>query len=207
MLPRLWTPRSWPRSPGPRRTGVNEPDPTITVMALNNPDSAVRSPRAVFSDTTLALRAGPHLPAGVAAPGVGIWSPVTTPPPPAVQRAPGVNANGVSYCSLNGTSMAAPHVTGLISYLLAYAPSLTVEQAKRAVLAFASPDAVSGAVTPALDAFASLMSLPGAARDLVDLSDGSKDGNQRVVINQSGTQTEVVKRRRTPGPCPMVEWI
>jgi alpha-tubulin suppressor-like RCC1 family protein len=88
------------------------------------------------------------------------------------------------YLPLDGTSMAAPHVTGVASYLLALRPEATNEQVIRAILETAEP--VAGAA-PLIDAFAAAMALdailgghPRALHALLDVDDGTLDGNLRV---------------------------
>ncbi|HET7771432.1 MAG TPA: S8 family serine peptidase, partial [Chloroflexota bacterium] len=96
------------------------------------------------------------------------------------------------YERFNGTSMAAPFVTGLIGYLLAFHPTLTIQQIREAVINHARADTtgIGGeAVAPRIDAFASVMSLPGAVRALVDVNDLSKDGNRRTVRGPDNTIT------------------
>ncbi|MCL4369251.1 MAG: hypothetical protein M1337_08850, partial [Actinobacteria bacterium] len=57
-----------------------------------------------------------------------------------------------------------------------------------------SRDDITGAVTetmgihPRLDAFASLLSIPGAANDLVDVNDMTKDGNQRMLLGPGNVE-------------------
>ncbi len=95
-----------------------------------------------------------------------------------------------------GTSMAAPHVTALVSYLLAYDPSMTPKEVKQHVLDFARPD-TSGGAKARIDAYSSLVSIPGAARDLVDVNDLSPDGSRRAVLKKDGTQV-ADKRKVVP---------
>lgn len=99
------------------------------------------------------------------------------------------------YDTLDGTSMAAPHVTGLISYLLAFAPSLTVSEIKELLRRSAraiEPESAGGrgpnneSPAPRIDAFGALIALdllrPGkpVQRALVDVDDCTRDGNLRV---------------------------
>jgi alpha-tubulin suppressor-like RCC1 family protein/uncharacterized protein YkwD/thiol-disulfide isomerase/thioredoxin/plastocyanin/uncharacterized membrane protein YphA (DoxX/SURF4 family) len=102
----------------------------------------------------------------VSAPGVDIYSTVLN--------------NG--YENMRGTSMAAPFVTGLIGYMLAYKPDLTISQIRHYLLDFFRTD-TNDEARPRIDAFASMLAIPGAAKDLVDVNDPTKDGNQRVIIN------------------------
>jgi PKD repeat protein len=133
--------------------------------------------------------------------------------------------NGYESCS--GTSMAAPHVTGLIGYLLAFDPTFTVQEIRGLVtnvnhshpVAFeasetfggrnprppAPPNDVhSGAFPPGMlrvalpppvlgpanriDAFATVLGIdtirPGhpVQRALVDVDDGTIDGNDRTMV-------------------------
>jgi PKD repeat protein len=102
--------------------------------------------------------------------------------------APGVdivNASvGGGFELMDGTSMAAPQVTGAIAYLLAYDPTLTIEQVKAALYDWANDDttSITFGISKRLDVFASLMSLPGARADLVDVNDRSKDGDLGFTI-------------------------
>ncbi|MDZ4825932.1 MAG: S8 family serine peptidase, partial [Actinomycetota bacterium] len=114
----------------------------------------------------------------VSAPGVNIWS---TFPPGRPSPIPGYN-------SLGGTSMAAPHVTGLAGWLAAYKPSLSVGQIKAAIVAGARSDTTGGA-KPRIDAYSSFL-IVGALADLADVNDPSADGNRRII--RSRTQTETV---------------
>nr|AIA18627.1 Subtilase family [uncultured bacterium] len=70
-----------------------------------------------------------HAGATVAAPGQGIWS--TTPHTSA-------SPNG-AYNQLSGTSMASPHVTGIVALLLSNEPQLTAAQVKQRIIATAEP--------------------------------------------------------------------
>lgn len=99
------------------------------------------------------------------------------------------------YDTLDGTSMAAPHVTGLISYLLAFDPSLSVSEIKELLQSSAQaiePESAGGrgpngeSPAPRIDAFGALIALdllhPGqpVQRALVDVDDCTHDGNLRV---------------------------
>jgi len=106
--------------------------------------------------------------------------------------APGVNilSTGPSsdFVSLQGTSMAAPHVTGLVSYLLSLDPTLT-------------PAELSGLLrnngrsvprsSPFVDAFASALAIDGLRNNsavlkrLLDIDDGTVDGNLRLDCTSS----------------------
>ncbi|MEA2167028.1 MAG: large repetitive protein, partial [Solirubrobacteraceae bacterium] len=137
-------------------------NPIIGVEAIgDSPNSLPGLMRAKFSNDG----------GDISAPGVGIIS----------------TGKGGTFRNMDGTSMAAPQVTGAITYLLSYRPDMTIAEVKSTLLDWARPDTTGNATqTPArtpqprLDLFASLLSLPGAAKDLVDVNDRTKDGNQRV---------------------------
>ncbi len=104
----------------------------------------------------------------VSAPGYQILSTVPTTVDPS------------GYDLSSGTSMAAPHVSALVGYLLAYRPSLTTAEVKQLIIGHAQPDTTGGA-QPRIDAYASILAIAGAGKDLVDINDPSTDGNRRVV--------------------------
>jgi hypothetical protein len=90
----------------------------------------------------------------------------------------------VGYSYKSGTSMAAPHVSGLAGYLLAIDPGLTAAQLRNLIVANAVP-AGNGA-SPRIDAFASAMAIDQlrgnnrVLRMLLDIDDGTEDGNRRT---------------------------
>jgi subtilisin family serine protease len=100
----------------------------------------------------------------------------------------------------SGTSMAAPHVTGVIGYLLAFDPTLQAGELHRLLVANARDDVdeeVGGHTGPSgegvsdrLDAFATLLGIDSIRsgnpiqRALVDVDDGTLDGNLREDRNQ-----------------------
>ncbi len=103
------------------------------------------------------------------------------------------------YDTFDGTSMAAPHVTGLISYLLAFDSSLTVAEIKELLFKNSLPvddEQAKGrgpngeGPAPRIDAFATALGIDSirsghpVQRALVDVDDCTPDGNQR--INDSG---------------------
>jgi subtilisin family serine protease len=109
----------------------------------------------------------------IAAPGVDITSTI--------------NTNGRSdYGSKSGTSMATPHVTGLISYLLALDPDLDTAQIRKLLLEN-SIDTLGGS-SPHMDAFSSAMDIDRlrgndeVLKKLLDIDDGTADGNLRLMI-------------------------
>jgi PKD repeat protein len=142
------------------------PNPVIVVEAIGNTGVLPQSvARASFSNTG----------GDITAPGVQIAGP---------------ELNG-TYHRADGTSLSAPFVTALAGYLLAYDPTLDIPKLRSALLSVARDDTGTG-VPPRLDAFASLMSLPGALRDLVDVNQEApvplapnKDGNRRVFLGAS----------------------
>lgn len=137
----------------------------------SNPIIVVES-LARSTNTTLDLSSFSNNGGTVSAPGSSILSTCTAPS---------------GYCVKSGTSMASPVVTGLIGYLFAIKPDLTIAQVRKAILGWALPLAVpSDPTQPRIDAFSSVLSLPGSAKALVDVNDGSIDGNRRVILGSGG---------------------
>jgi subtilisin family serine protease len=107
--------------------------------------------------------------------------------------APGTNVLSTepsdTYGFKSGTSMASPHVTGLISYLLAVDPTLTHAEVRD--LLTANGVAVAGGASDRIDAFASAMDIDrvqggdAVLRMLLDVDDGTPDGNQRLLVGTS----------------------
>ncbi len=122
-------------------------------------------------------------------------------------RAPGATITstvlGDVYAHKSGTSMAAPHVAGLVGLLLAYKPDLTLAQLRALVIGWAHIDEnhVAGD-PPRLDAFASIMAIPGATHDLVDVNDTTKDGDLRATLAADGTATDVAIAPAAPRTAP-----
>jgi hypothetical protein len=129
-------------------------------------------------------------PGGGLLPGTGILSTVGA----------NMGAGHADYMSQSGTSQAAPHVTGLIGFLLHLDETLTAQELKSLVTGAAFtkttmlagnesslPSGVSGPA-PMIDAFAAMIGidlLPGhpplrIQRALADVDDGTPDGNTRV---------------------------
>ncbi|PWU20081.1 MAG: hypothetical protein C5B48_12940, partial [Candidatus Rokuibacteriota bacterium] len=140
----------------PQNWNSSKPNPVIGVEAVDQQPVDTQFIRAPFSNLDFY---------DISAPGVDI-----------------VNARkGGGYTIKNGTSMAAPQVSGAIAYLLAYRPDLSIDELRQALFGWAAHDTIYAAA-PRLDLFASLMSLPGAAADLVDVNDRSKDGDNDLAI-------------------------
>jgi hypothetical protein len=88
---------------------------------------------------------------------------------------------GNTYCEWIGTSFAAPYVSALAGYLLAANPtSMRVKFADR-ITDWADAHDV-------IQAFDTVLSLPGAAKELVDVNDDSVDGNHRVNRGPGNTE-------------------
>jgi len=96
-------------------------------------------------------------------------------------------ANG--YVSLSGTSMATPHVTGLLSYLYGLDPALprpTLDANPMRDLLVANAVPAFGGAAPRVDAFATALDVDRVRggdrvlRLLLDVDDGTADGNQRT---------------------------
>jgi subtilisin family serine protease len=126
-------------------------------LSSSSPGGATRSP---FSNI------GGH----VSAPGSDIVSTV-----------PGTPA----YESLSGTSMATPQVTGLVGYLLAIDPSLTVSDV-RTLLDENGVVIDGGGAAKRIDAYATALDIDNLRgnnailKRLCDIDDGTVDGNTRV---------------------------
>jgi subtilisin family serine protease len=127
------------------------------------------NPRAAFS----------NLNGHLSAPGVGILSTDSMP---------------VAYARKSGTSMASPHVAGLVGYLYALdptlaSPTLTTNPILDLLLANAVP--AQGGAKPVIDAFATALDVDRVQNNtrvlkmLVDIDDGTDDGNQRTNIDNS----------------------
>lgn len=99
------------------------------------------------------------------------------------------------YDTFDGTSMAAPYVTGLIGYLLAFDPTLSVEEIKQLLFEASRPvEGEAGGKTgprgetaaPRVDGFAAILAIDSlrlgdpVQMALVDVDDCTLDGNLRV---------------------------
>ena len=100
------------------------------------------------------------------------------------------------YETMSGTSMASPHVTGLISYLFSVDPTLVASEIVD--LLDANAVAVAGGASPRIDAFATVMDIDrvqggdAVLRMLLDIDDGTPDGNQRILIPPTTPTTDFV---------------
>lgn len=89
-----------------------------------------------------------------------------------------------AYGTKTGTSMASPHVAGLAGYLAALDPSLTNAQLRQLLLS--NRKSAGGGASDRIDAWAAAVEIDGLVggdavlRALVDIDDGTLDGNQRV---------------------------
>ena len=98
------------------------------------------------------------------------------------------------YENMSGTSMASPHVTGLISYLFTVDPSLL--HSEIVDLLDANAVAVAGGASSRIDAFATVMDVDrvqggdAVLRMLVDIDDGTPDGNQRILLPSTVPTTD-----------------
>lgn len=104
-----------------------------------------------------------------------------------------------AYCESVGTSFATPLVSGVAGVLSSWDPSLTAHDIKRLLTTWSVSDTTDGAA-PRVDAFASLLALPGVARALVDVNDPTVDGNRRIVRDDDGSLLGVLEvSSTTPG--------
>jgi hypothetical protein len=152
----------------------------IVVEALQQGGTGVE--RAAFSNTGGSL----------SAPGVAVMSTIPAAPPAA------------PYGRKSGTSMAAPHVAGLVSYLLALEPAFpapTMSSNPMLDLLRATALPVPGAA-PQVDAFAAALEMDQVRgtdrvlRALLDVDDGTPDGNTRLDLrSQSPVSGEVAGAR------------
>jgi plastocyanin len=112
-----------------------------------------------------------------------------------------------TYCGQGGTSQAAPVVAGLIGYLLALDPTLSIDDIRTILVDSAIADTSDPSGTPEsqpsprIDAFGALVRVPGAIRALTDLNDPSRDGNRRARPEPAGREAFLVDtvRSTTPG--------
>lgn len=82
--------------------------------------------------------------------------------------------------------MATPQVAGILGFILAFIassgdPFSNMIDAKQRLLDWVNSDTTDDA-SARVDAFASIMLIPGAAKVLVDVNGMSKDGNRRVIL-------------------------
>jgi hypothetical protein len=100
------------------------------------------------------------------------------------------------YGEKSGTSMAAPHVAGLASFLFSLDPTLSNAEVRELLAANTQAVAGSGSPAPAIDAFAAAMDIDRVRsndrvlRMLLDIDDGTLDGNQRLVIGTNISITD-----------------
>lgn len=135
------------------------------ILVVENVAHAPGSPGAATR------RASSNIGGHLSAPGTGILSTIT----------------GDAYGLKTGTSQAAPHVAGLVGYLLAVDPTLTLAEIRSALLSTSVP--VAGGANNRIDAWGAVMEIDRIQGDkrilekMADIDDGTLDGNQRVRLD------------------------
>jgi subtilisin family serine protease len=90
------------------------------------------------------------------------------------------------YVGMQGTSQAAPHVAGLAGYLLALDPQLTSAQLRDLLTSQGATVPAAGGASRRIDAYAAVLDIDRLRGDdrilrlLLDLDDGTPDGNTRI---------------------------
>lgn len=148
---------------------LGNPNILVVESIQNRPDLEGGALRSAFSNW------GGH----VSAPGSAIFSTVPT----------AVDPTG--YRLMSGTSMAAPHVTGLAAFLVAVDPDLSNTQLAEILTNTAVP--VAGGAAPRIDGFAALMDIDRVRGNdavltrMLDIDDGTPDGNRRRALGETFT--------------------
>ena len=164
----------------------------IVVEALDKTDNRANIIRAEFSGIANDMVGAQFY---FSAPGVDVLSSV-----PLWEKPDGTFADEVAtgasrfsgYAEFSGTSMAAPHVSGLVAWLLSVDPELTTAQVLECLRQTSRGGGGGGGAAPAIDAFAAMVYIdsiraadPGkrkwVQKALVNIDDGSLDGNDRLV--------------------------
>ncbi len=168
--PLTWAERNWDVA------NFGEP-PILSVESIGNIESPRVRPgrdRSSFSNVG----------GDIAAPGLTVSAGADGAPADPACR---IGSDGSSrYCLQAGTSQAAPLVSGIAALLFAWEPGLTAVQVRERLLNWSVADTI-GTESPRVDAFDPLLSLPGAARALVDVNDPTVDGNRRIVRDDDGS--------------------
>lgn len=109
------------------------------------------------------------------------------------------DTDDADYATNSGTSFSTPHVTGLAAYLWSLNPGLTYQQVRLALKAFETDVKVGAGPQGGLegarriDAFAAALGIDVILKNktlqtaLVDVDDGTLDGNRRTIRNDDGT--------------------
>ncbi len=160
--------------------------PVNNIIVVESVDGVVANPNDLPESWIYTRSDFSNVNGHVAAPGGRILSTV------------GSNLSGSpNYDTFDGTSMAAPYVTALVGYLATLSPSLNVAQIRQLVTGndyTRETVARDGEVVPAgidpsapmIDAFSAVMGIDALLgntaiqRALVDVDDGSLDGNARI---------------------------
>jgi subtilisin family serine protease len=157
----------------------------VVVEALKRRGNRDSIARADFSCRAIDGDTGAIIKSGLSAPGVSIFSTTFK----GTQAAPDVHA----YELMNGTSMAAPHVTGLIAYLYSIDPLLDKSDVVTILRDTGRADSFGvRTAAPSIDAFKAVMAIDNLAsrpeikkkllkKALLNVDDGTMDGDDRNV--------------------------
>jgi PKD repeat protein len=106
-----------------------------------------------------------------------------------------------TYSDIQGTSFAAPLISAAAGLIAAVSSTTQNDVIVRHLKQRGRTD-IAGTLTPRLDVFEAVMSLPGVAARLVDVNDPSPDGNRRTFRNDDGSvfRDDVTRAASTTGP-------
>jgi len=107
--------------------------------------------------------------------------------------------SGNGYQAISGTSMSAPFVAGVVAYLRALVPNLTIAEIRNVLFATSIPAGAGNtgaAASDRIDAYAAALEIDGlrnsdtVIRRLLDIDDGTVDGDRRIAFDSSADYTE-----------------